>query len=141
MAATDSYEAVIHQLGMLHKRLRREQGRYLEEYDISVIAYHILIIMRKNTQISQNDLAASLDVDKAMISRQIQAMEQKGFLRSTTDPDCRRKKLFVLPQKAQELIPVLQEGHCQGLEQIFSDLDDQQVQTLYEILEGLVRKI
>ncbi|MBQ0037599.1 MAG: MarR family transcriptional regulator [Clostridiales bacterium] len=141
MAATECYEQIVSRLGELHKHLKRVQSQMLEAYHISLMEYHILIIMMRMQRVSQNDLAAALDVDKALISRQIQSMEQKGLLHGTPDPECRRKKVLSLSVQAQELIPQLQEVHRRSLERIFSDFPEQQLREFQFILEGLVRKL
>lgn len=141
MVTTERYEQIARCLGGLHKRLKQIQTQTLEEYHVSLLEYHILILMAGMQQVSQNDLAAALDVDKALISRQIQSMEQKGLLHSSFDPDCRRKKVLSLSVQAQELLPQLQNVHRHSLERIFSGLPEQQLDEFQNILEGLVSKL
>ena len=141
MCGTISYEELARQLGELHKRLKRTQSRMLEEYQISLIEYHILMAVLHAKKLSQNELAAALDVDKALISRQIQAMEQKGLLSGQTDPVCRRRKCLTLSQQAIALLPQLQEVHRRSLEQLFGDLPEERLWEFQSILGGLVQKL
>lgn len=140
MAATECYEQIACRLGELHKRLKRTQSQMLEKYHVSLMEYHILMMMQAH-HISQSELAAALDVDKALISRQIRAMEQKGLLSSGFDPDCRRKKILSISEDAQALLPQLKEVHRRSLAYIFADLSDQQLHEFQYILEGLVCKL
>ena len=121
-------------LGELHKRIKQIQSRVLQEY-------HIMVIMSRIRDVSQNDIAEALEVDKALISRQIRAMEQKGLLSCDPDPECRRRKVLYLSEKAQSLVPRLDELHQSCLREIFSDVEEAQILELQIILEGLVRKI
>lgn len=141
MASTECYEQIVSRLGELHKHFRQLQSRRLEEYQISLMEYHILAVVLKAESASQNEIAEALDVDKALISRQIQSMEQKGLLSSCTDPACRRKKRLSPSPQALEMIPKLDELHRQSLEQIFSDIDEAQLTTFQNVLEGLVSKL
>ena len=141
MASMECYERIAGKLGELHKHLKQLQSRMLEEYHISLLEYHILAVVMKAEAISQNELAQALDVDKALISRQIRAMEQKGLLSAAEDPACRRKKLLSPSQRAWELIPELDEIHRQSLDRIFSDIDEKQLQNFQSVLEGLVSKL
>ena len=141
MTVSVSYEQLAIQLGELHKRLKHTQSRMLEEYQISLMEYHILMAVLQSRHLSQNELAAALDVDKALISRQIQAMEQKGLLSGQLDPTCRRRKLLTLSQHALAMLPQLQEVHRRSLEQLFGDLPEDKLEEFQSILGGLVQKL
>lgn len=141
MNEAKNYTQIVFQLGELHKKLKRMQSRMLEEYDISLMEYHILVAVLKGKNVSQNELAEALDVDKALVSRQIKAMEEKGLLSSAEDPDCRRKKLLLPSEKALALIPQLDEVHRHGLESVFSEIDGEQLANFNFVLEGLVSKL
>lgn len=141
MAATECYEQIAYDLGELHKRLKRLQSQMLEEYHVSLMEYHILAIMMQVHEASQSELAAALDVDKALISRQIQSLVKKGLLSCSLNPDCRRKNTLSLSDNAMQLIPKLQEVHRLSLERLFADLDDGQLFDFRNILEGLVSKL
>lgn len=135
------YEQIAARLGELHKGVRRIQSNMLESYDVSLLEYHIIAIIQKSGQVSQNEIAEALGVNKALISRQIQAMEKKELLHRDSDPSCRRKKLLSLSLKSLELIPMLKEAHQHSLKKFFSDLDDRQVEELNNILGGLINKL
>ena len=141
MKTEDCYEQIAVRLGELHKRIKNLQNQMLKKYDISLMEYHILIMIIRMNDVSQNDIADALDVDKALISRQISAMEQKGLLSCAIDPECRRRKMLYLSEKAFALIPKLQEAHRLSLVRIFADIEEQQLFELQSALEGLVSKI
>ena len=141
MAKTECYEKIASSLGELHKKLKAVQIQMLKEYHVSLQEYHILIIMHRLVTVSQSELAAALDVDKALISRQTQSMQEKGLLFCSPDSGCRRRNVLTLSDTALALIPKLQEVHRLSLERIFSDLNEEQLFDLKFILEGLVSKL
>lgn len=141
MSSTDCYEEVFFRLGELHKKLKRIQNQMLKEHHVSLMEYHILIMLLRKQSVSQNEMADELDVDKALISRHIQSMEQKGLLISCPDPDCRRKKVLSLSENAKSLLPKLHEIYCRSLEKLFADVDEKRLSEFQYILEGLVSKI
>ena len=135
------YERIAMGLGELHKKMTRMQSRMLEEYHISLMEYHILNLLRRSQNLNQNELAAVLNVDKALISRQIRSMEEKGLLTVEQDPDCRRQKTLKLSESAVALLPKLEEIHRYGMEQLFADFEEEQLQIFETVLEGLVGKL
>ena len=141
MVSAEFGEQIVGKLGELHKHLKRMQSRMLDEYHISLMEYHILAIVLKTENASQNDIAEALDVDKALVSRQIRAMEEKELLKCGTDPECRRRNVILPSQKALELMPELDAIHRKSLERVFSDIDEEQLNNFQMVLEGLVSKI
>ena len=76
MAVNEVYESIAVSLGQLHKRMTRLQGQMLREHNVSVVEYHILMLVMRTHGISQNELAEALEVDKALISRQTRSLEE-----------------------------------------------------------------
>ncbi|MBP9996832.1 MAG: MarR family transcriptional regulator [Lachnospiraceae bacterium] len=141
MKRTQQYELIALRLGELHKQLKQHQTKMLETFDITLLEYHIICLIGRSGTVSQNDLAKKLDVDKALISRQIQNMEQKGLLAAEYDINCKRKKVLQLKQPALDLIPKLEEAHRMSLEHSFSDLSNEELDELQQIIEGVIEKI
>lgn len=141
MENAEYYQKIACHIAEIHKRIKRMQSLLLREYDISLPEYHILAVLMKKQQITQNELAEALDVDKALVSRQIRSMQERGFIYCTPDPDCRRKNTLILSEKALQLIPTLEERHRHSLDRVFSDLGEDQAEQLNLILEGLLSKL
>lgn len=139
--AAECYTEIARDLGELHKKLKRIQSRMLDEYGVSLMEYYILCVMLREKQASQSELAALLDVDKALISRQIQSLVGKELLICGLDPDCRRRNTLALSDKALALIPTLEDVHRRSLEMLFSDIDGEKLKDFSIILKGLVSKI
>lgn len=135
------YERIALSLGELHKKMTRMQSHLMEEYHISLMEYHILNLLWHSPDRNQNELAAALSVDKALISRQIRSMEEKELLAVEQDPDCRRQKTLQLSASAMALLPKLEETHHHGMEQLFADFGDDQLQIFETVLEGLAGKV
>ncbi len=141
MTNLEQYERIARKLGELHKYMQKMQGQLLAKYDISVLEYHIILLLWKKNALNQNDLVMELNVDKALISRQIQNMEKKDLIISGTDPDCRRKKILLLSEKSKEMIPHLQKVHEDGLKGTFSDISPESLSDFEHIIERLVEKL
>ena len=141
MVSAEYCEHIVGRLGELHKHLKMMQSRMLNDYQISLMEYHILAVIMKTENASQSDIAEALDVDKALVSRQIRAMEQKELIKCETDPECRRKNVMLPSEKALELMPELDELHRRSLERVFSGIDEKQLEIFHKVLEGLVSKL
>lgn len=88
-------------------------------------------------EVSQRHLAETLGVDKAMISRMLQKLEEKGYLeRREDEKDARSKKVVALPP-AKEI-------HLEGkglseqfFDQIMRDFSDEELVLLDHMLKKM----
>ena len=140
MNSAEGREQIVAKLGELHRKFNRMQSQLLERYHISLMEYHILALVLKNDNASQNDIAEALKVDKALVSRQIKAMEQKGLIVCRPDPECRRRNLMLPGENIPELMPALDELHRQSLERLFDGVDENELEIFRKVLEGLIGK-
>lgn len=88
-------------------------------------------------EVSQRHLAETLGVDKAMISRTLQRLEEKGYLiRREDENDARSKKVLALPPARE----IHQEG--KGLSEQFYDSITAEFSTgELELLDRILKKM
>ena len=88
--------AIAHSFGCLHRNAKAYIVDACRAWNLTYSEYVLLLRLYEEEGRSQEELAAELDLDKAAITRSIQLLEQKNFLRRETDAkDKRRKHLFV----------------------------------------------
>lgn len=100
-------------IGRNIRRLYRLSQRYytahMDHPDLTPSELQLLRHIGFHGEVSQRHLAETLGVDKAMISRTLQRLEEKGYiLRKKDEKDARSKKAVALPP-AKEI-------HLQGRE-------------------------
>ncbi|AND63513.1 hypothetical protein AX766_03375 [Flavobacterium covae] len=75
--------------------------------DITVDQCLVLIILNKNTEISQNELANLIFKDNASITRMVELMVKKDFLNRTIHPDDRRKFNLEITEKGKKTLKLI----------------------------------
>lgn len=62
-----------------------------------------LSLLYREPGITQEEMARSLNVNKSSVTRQLAALEEKGYVRRESDPDDKRSMLVFPTQKALDL--------------------------------------
>ena len=90
--------AVAQSFGLLHRRSQTMISEKCQGIGVSYSGYGLLLTLFAHEGSSQEELSARLFMDKAVVTREIQALEAQGFVTRYRDAqDKRRKRLYLTP--------------------------------------------
>ena len=105
--------------------------------------YYILNIC-KNPGVSQEKLSKLIYVHKSNVARQLNSLEEKGFVTRVPDPRDKRSLLVYPTEKAQNALPFIREVHRRWNESVlagFSEEERSAVASLMEKLSSNARRV
>jgi DNA-binding MarR family transcriptional regulator len=83
--------------------------KHLEKFELTTGTYPYLIVLKRNSGISQNEISRELNVDKAMSARSVKKLIELGYIKKEENiEDIRAYKLY-LTTKAEAVIPEILE--------------------------------
>ena len=130
----------------LSNRLREYYGKQIKdrfsEYTFSPNEISILILLQNNTSITTStQLRVVLGVSKALVSRSVTSLEQKGIVLVKPDPNDKRISHIELTENA---IPVLEKINIE-IEKInqvlFKDIPTKDIQCMIDTMNKMNEKI
>lgn len=89
---------------ILYRCTQKYYDKALKEFDINAGQLSFLIIINENEGISMNNLAEVGSYDKGTVSKEVQKLEEKGYVLIENGEDKRVRILF-LSSKAKEIMP------------------------------------
>ena len=89
-------------LALLSRRTRAFISEACEPLGITYLECMVLASLFRGDGASQEELAAALTIDKALVTRTARALEQKNWIRREGDPSDRRVKRLYLEEPARE---------------------------------------
>lgn len=128
--------------GMAVRQLYRTEN-YAELGIGSYQDYYILNIC-KNPGVSQEKLSKLIYVHKSNVARQLNSLEEKGFVTRVPDPRDKRSLLVYPTEKAQNALPFIREVHRRWNESVlagFSEEERSAVASLMEKLSSNARRV
>lgn len=102
MAADETLDPLLHQLRVLIKDYRNSRVRH--DPGFSYVESLLMGFVREHAGASSAALAEALHSDKSTISRQVAALEAKGYLQRETDPTNRRAHHITLTDEGQRVL-------------------------------------
>lgn len=121
------------------KSYRQFAQRQLKEInkEITIDQWLILKTLDENPDITQREIAERVFKDHASITRMIDLLVKKGFLKRFFNPEDRRRYGLKLTPEGrlaqQQSIPVIMQNRAQALK----GLSDEEIQTLRNLLQKI----
>lgn len=126
------------------RRLFRSSQKYsmghMEHPDLTQSELKLLRHVGFHGEVSQRHLAEEMGVDKAMVSRLLQKLEQKGYLlRKEDETDARSKTVLALPPARE--IHLEGKGYSeQFYDAVTEELSEKELEFLNDILSRMEEK-
>lgn len=106
--------------------------------DITIDQCLILMVLTRNANISQNEMAQLIFKDSASITRMIELMVKKEYLARTVHQEDRRKYTLEITEKGRKTIdliaPVIQQNRATALH----DFSEEEVALLDKMLNKII---
>lgn len=139
MDTLERSKRIVELIKVFHQKTRLVQEAEMQKFNLSYgECMHLITIADGCEAINQNDLASKLNINKALVTRQLASLENKGYITRTKNPHNKRENEIALTSKAIEIIPTLMHLHQEWLTHIFSQISDKHLEIFEETLSCLV---
>ncbi|HEX7017872.1 MAG TPA: MarR family transcriptional regulator [Patescibacteria group bacterium] len=110
-----------------------------KKYNLTHSQFMILIVLHECGQQSQVELAATLNLTGAAISKVVHTLSIKGFLSRTPDPQNRRKNTLQLTKAGKNVIMGAIDVLKQMEKQLYGQVEQKQLATFVEVCDQLAK--
>ena len=125
-------------------KIIREMTKYKElrekENHLTPSEETLLHLIRHNEGLSQKELVSLRNIDKAAITRQLDSLENKGYINRIPSKEDKRFKCIYSTEKAQNLKEDLTKYEDEFLEYIFEPLSSSEKQNFINTLTVLYHR-
>ncbi|MGM0214790.1 MarR family winged helix-turn-helix transcriptional regulator [Enterococcus sp. AZ109] len=132
-------------LGRLISILYRKNQAYLNEalttYDLTASEQAVLMYLYKNNQVTQDEIAHYLQLDKASITRTLQSLMKKDYVIKEKDAADKRYNLVSVTEKGAAIKPTIMERLQEWNQFLLEDFDAEQQEFIYNSLLDIVEKV
>lgn len=128
----------------VQRLIRRNWARALKAADVGlsepqarVLAYLHRLEDGAESQLTQTQLAAQVDMEKAPLGRLLDRMEQGGYIERRPDPTDRRARFVSITPKGAEIIPIMQSVTRQVFAEAFAGVPEAEIEVMLQVLGAL----
>lgn len=120
------------------REISRHFDSYFEEYDLATSYVELLLILYDNDELTQNDLAESMNLAPSTITRFINKLVKKNLVQKKKSG---RTAVISLSKKGLALAPMLKESFDKAVTDLEDILGDKYVHTTKELLQHGVAQL
>ncbi len=126
-------------ISILHRQYYKDTGELFKKHQLNPTAACILLTIKDNQYINQNQVAKSLVIDKGLAAREIKKMQNLGYLTKTAGVG--KSIILNLTDNGQKIVPVIQNIRKQWWETRFSETGIKPDSPLISAIEKVVDSI
>lgn len=128
--------SVEEQFGTMYRRIKASMRRRAEQVhpELQVMGYVILTTLGKCGPTHAGALAERLDIDKGLLSRQLQSLEKLGLLSRKSDPADKRAVILSLSPAADKSVNEVRNASRDVLHEQLRDWKVDDLEKLAELL-------
>ncbi|MCZ4089679.1 MarR family winged helix-turn-helix transcriptional regulator [Sinorhizobium psoraleae] len=124
----------------LYHRVHRLVNESMTEEGVSLARSKFLFFLSKLGPCRSTDIACALNFAPRTVTEAIDGLERDRLVMRKPDPEDRRAKIVSITETGRVVLEAAEHPRKQLIEEIFSALDDEQLDQLYEIVSKLVEK-
>jgi len=122
------------EIGETAHALRKAFDRLAVGLGVTRAQWKVLFKLTRTPGLRQVELADMLDLDPITLCRIVDRLEEAGLVERSRDPEDRRAWRLHVTAKAQPLIDKLQKIGAELVEQAFTGIDPQDIETTRKVL-------
>lgn len=115
--------------------IKRLMESRLQEYDLTHLQFSIMMNLYKNTTTTQKELLKYVYGDEASITRLIDRLELKGYIKRVQSLEDKRKKNILLTDEGLSLVKKLSRFAQEINQELIKDLTPEEAKTLLILLQ------
>ncbi|MGD8189923.1 MarR family winged helix-turn-helix transcriptional regulator [Brevibacillus ginsengisoli] len=128
-------------LGLSYRKLLGVLNVRLKEYDITPEQWSVLYRLSKQDGINQKEIARRSAKDQPTITRILDALEKKGFVKKQLCPNDRRAFRIYLTDKGNCLLDKISPIERETIEEMQSGLTSEQRELFHKLLVQIIENL
>ena len=125
----------------INKLYTEKTNSNLKEFNVTRADMSFLLTLNEMGEITQKELAKSRNLNNATVTRALERLEKKGFVKRVDDEKDKRKKNVLLTSDGKQIIVKILKTHEAYKKELFKDFDENEFQNLLILMDKLLFKL
>ncbi|MBO6111159.1 MAG: MarR family transcriptional regulator [Methanobrevibacter sp.] len=125
----------------INKLYTENTNSNLKEFNVTRSDMSFLLKLNEMGKVTQKDLAESRNLNNATVTRALERLEKKGFVKRIDDENDKRKRIVLLTSEGKQTINEILKKHESFKKDVFDDFDENELQNLMTLLDRILSKL
>lgn len=132
-----SNKEIIHQLINFAVKHRRIMQNYLDETGVYHAQHRLLMEISCNPNVSQMDIAKSMDISAATVAVALKKLEKGGYINREVDEEDNRLNKITITDKGNRVVEQSKQIFDYTDQKVFEGFTEEEKYTLYALMQKL----
>ncbi len=128
-------------ISILYRKMQIILNEQNKDIDVTSGLVPFLFEVKDGEPLTQNDIAARLDIGKSTVAKSVAKLEEMGYLIRSGNEDDGRSIIVTLSEKGRQVIPELEKGGYGTYERMFGCLTDIERTLFIALLEKITANL
>lgn len=125
----------------INKLYTEKTNSNLKEFNVTRSDMSFLLTLNEMGEITQKELAESRNLNNATVTRALERLEKKGFVKRVDDENDKRKKNVLLTSEGKETLNKILKKHEEYKKVIFEDFNENEIRDMMGLLDKLLFRL
>ena len=113
----------------------------LKEFDLSFGEQIIIMFLSVNENVNQDTISKKYMIDKGMIAKTLNKLEQKGFIMRRQNPDNRRENIISLTENGRGILDHMRVVLKEWNEILYEGMSDEEIASVKKLTGKMVDNV
>lgn len=115
--------------------------RKLKEHDLSFGEQIIIMFLSANENVNQEAISKKYMIDKGMVAKTLDKLEQKGFIRRLQNPENKRENIISLQQKGINILSDMGDVLREWNEILYDGMSEEEIACVKRLTGKMVENL
>ena len=125
------------QLFRAFNKIRAKESTYIQSFDLTMNQFQVLEVLYHRGNLSIGEITKLTMGTHGNTTVVLKNLKRDGFVSSIPNERDKRSSILSISPKGKEIIEQLFPGHAKNFESYFEALDDEEIDTLFNLLRKL----
>lgn len=128
-------------ISVIVRKMRTQAERNQAHLGIGFPEQLVLMHLKANGSMTQDDLATGIDIDKGAIAKTVAKLEEKGLVSREVNARNKRQKLVSLMPAADATLAAMGDAYTEFQAAMFDGLSPEQINTMVDALALVAQNV
>jgi DNA-binding MarR family transcriptional regulator len=115
--------------------------RKLKEHELSFGEQIIIMFLSANENVNQEAISKKYMIDKGMVAKTLDKLEQKGFIRRLQNPENKRENIISLQQKGIDILSDMVDVLKEWNEILYDGMSEEEIASVKRLTGKMVENL
>lgn len=128
-------------MSIIVRSCRNFTEKKLKEFDLSFGEQIIIMIISAHDNVNQDTISKQFKVDKGMVAKTLNKLEQKGYIMRVQNPDNKRENIVSLTKKGTDILSHMNTVYKEWNDILYEGMSQEDIEHVTRLTDKMAENV